>query len=246
MTLSVIIPTYNEEDFITDTVEAVRDADSSDLIKEIIVADGQSSDSTQARAQTAGTTVIATPRTGRAAQMNCGARQASGDILYFLHADSRPPADFAAQISRAVAGGSEAGCFRLAFDDDHPLLTVYAWFTRFDVDAFRFGDQSLFIRRELFSELGGFRDDHLVMEDNEMVRRIKKEHSFVVLDDKVETSARAYREVGIVKLQLTFCLIFVLYFIGVEQETLAAIKNRINTPGKTLLTDTGQQDSSQS
>lgn len=223
MTVSVIIPAYNEEDIIAETIKAVQ-AHGGQYISEILVVDGESTDRTVSEAENAGANVITAPRKGRAAQMNFGGKQATGDILYFLHADTVPPAGFADSIRRAILAGHEAGCFRLSFDESHFLLNWYAWFTRFDIDAFRFGDQSLFIRQTAFWAIDGFRNDHLVMEDNEIIRRIKQSYSFVILEDAVETSARMYREVGIVKLQLFFVLIYTLYFLGVEQETLAKIK----------------------
>lgn len=228
MRLSVIIPAYNEEDFIVDTLWAVQ-KNSGELLHEILVVDGGSSDHTMAEAENAGAKVLTSPQKGRAAQMNYGAEQAQGEILYFLHADSKPPADFDQQVHRAIGNGFESGCFRLAFDASHFLLNFYSWCTRFNINAFRFGDQSLFIERDIFFEIGGFREDHLVMEDNEIVRRIKKKYSFTILDNAVETSARAYRKLGIVKLQLLFALIYLLYFLGVAQETLADIKRKAIT-----------------
>lgn len=225
MKLSVIIPTYNEEEIIADTIETVQQ-NGDKFLHELIVVDGNSTDDTFSEAETAGARVFMSPIKGRAAQMNYGAGQAQGEILYFLHADSKPPMNFDRKVGQAVKKGMEAGCFRLSFDYDHFLLDFYAWCTRFDFDAFRFGDQSLFVERSAFFEVGGFREDHLVMEDNEMVRRIKRKYSFVILDDSVETSARAYRELGIVRLQLLFLVIYLLYFLGVAQETLADIKKK--------------------
>lgn len=223
MRISVIIPAYNEENTIAETIQAVQ-AHGGETVCEIIVVDGGSTDQTIAESRNAGAKVISSPKKGRAAQMNYGARQAKGKILYFLHADSIPPQGFGQNIELAVASGSHSGCFRLAFDQDHPLLNLYAWFTRFDIDAFRFGDQSLFVLGEVFSEIGGFREDHIVMEDNEMVRRIKKDYIFTILDDEVETSARTYQKVGVIKLQFIFVLIYILYFLGVEQEKLNHIR----------------------
>lgn len=225
MKLSVIIPAYNEEDEIADTIQAVRQHGGRDVV-EIIAVDGDSTDATLIKAQEAGARAIISPKKGRAAQMNYGAHQAKGEILYFLHADSRPPAGFAEKVKQAVSDGFESGCFQLAFDQEHPLLNFYAWCTAFDIDAFRFGDQSLFIMKDAFSSIGGFREDHIVMEDNEIVRRIKREYSFAILNDAVETSARSYQQVGVVKLQLIFVLIYLLYFFGVEQEKLAHIRQK--------------------
>ena len=84
--------------------------------------------------------------------MNLGATIAKEKVLYFLHADSTPPQNFTADISKAVGQGYGIGCYRLAFDYKHWLLKANCWFTRFDVNAFRFGDQSLFVTKEIFDK----------------------------------------------------------------------------------------------
>lgn len=219
MKISVIIPAYNEEKIIAKTIRTVKKY-SSNQVAEIIVSDGGSSDRTVDVAQAEGAKVVISPKGGRAPQMNYGASKASGDILYFLHADSIPPKKYSESITAAIASGYSAGCFRLAFDHPHLFLNLFAWFTRFDIDAFRFGDQSLFITRNIFFDLKGFMEDHIVMEDQEIVRRIKRTHSFTLLSDSVTTSARKYLETGVLKLQFIFLMIFCLYYAGVQQETL--------------------------
>lgn len=225
MNISVIIPTYNEAGIIGETIEKVRSYGGGDVL-EIIVVDGGSSDTTLREARKTGAKVLESPQKGRAAQMNYGAGHAEGVLLYFLHADSHPPPYFTVSMQQAVDAGNEAGCFRLTFDDNHWLLTLYAWFTRFDIDLFRFGDQSLFMTRTAFYEIEGFRKDHMVMEDQEIVRRIKRSFSFKVLNDAVTTSARKYKKVGVVRLQLVFGLIFSLYYLGTEQDQLISIYKR--------------------
>jgi rSAM/selenodomain-associated transferase 2 len=225
MSISVIIPTFNEADSITETIEKVR-RHSQHHILEIIVVDGGSSDATINKADLAGAKIVKSPRKGRAAQMNVGAKNARGEILYFLHADTHPPNNFDDIIKKAVNQGHRAGCFQLVFDDDHALLRFYSWFTRLDIDLFRFGDQSLFITKNAFHKLQGFREDHIVMEDQEFVRRIKQRFSFVILDKTVITSAQKYRDNGIIKLQLIFTLILLLYYIGIEQDKLVTIYKR--------------------
>ncbi|MDZ7772485.1 MAG: glycosyltransferase [Balneolaceae bacterium] len=158
MKLSVVIPVLDEEGVIGPTVRAVLERATE--APEIVVADGGSSDGTVREALEAGAgRVIQAPR-GRARQMNAGASTAEGEVLYFLHADTLPPEGFDRQIASALASGCSAGCFRLSFRPSHPLLEIYAWFTRFDVDAFRFGDQSLYVTHRLFNRSGGFREDH--------------------------------------------------------------------------------------
>lgn len=226
MAISVIIPAYNEAQEIAETVSKVIDR-GGEHIREVLVIDGDSTDGTVEIAEEAGSQAIRSPRKGRAAQMNYGAAKARGEVLYFLHADSHPPPHYAEQIVQALGNSYAAGCFQLNFDDNHFLLNFYSWFTQFNVDAFRFGDQSLFIRRDVFEEVGEFSEDHIVMEDQEMVRRIKRSHPFIILDQWVTTSARKYREVGILKLQLIFILIFMLYYLGVNQEQLVGIYKRL-------------------
>lgn len=226
MTISVIIPALNEEQVIGRTIAQLKEK-SSGWIEEIIVVDGGSSDQTVKCVERAGATVASTDQKGRARQMNYGARQASSPILYFLHADSIPPQNFDARIVESVQQNDPAGCFRLAFDADHPLLNFYSWCTRFDIDAFRFGDQSLYIKKDLFEQLGGFKDHLIVMEDNEMVRRIKSRESFKIIADNVVTSARKYQKVGIIRLQLIFTLIYTLFFMGYSQEKLVSLYTKL-------------------
>lgn len=226
MKISIIIPVYNEEEFIAETIDQVITT-SRNRVEEIIVVDGGSTDSTVQKVSETSAQVVTSPKKGRAAQMNYGAFKAKGDILYFLHADSIPPEGFDLKILSEVEQGSSAGCFRLAFDRDHWLLNFYAWCTRFDVDLFRFGDQSLFIKRDLFWEVGGFREDHVVMEDQEIIKRIKKRDFFSILPERVITSARKYRENGMLRLQLIFTLIVILYKLGFSQQKLVSVYKRL-------------------
>jgi rSAM/selenodomain-associated transferase 2 len=171
--------------------------------------------------------VIEAPKKGRAAQMNYGATQARGELLYFLHADSIPPKGFDNLIVKQWKEGCRAGCFQLAFDHHNWLLAFYAWCTRFDIDLFRFGDQSLFIDRMLFAEIGGFREDHLVMEDQEIIKRIRNRSRFKVLPQQVLTSARRYQENGVLRLQLVFTLIVILYKMGFSQQKLLSVYKKL-------------------
>ncbi|MBF8965524.1 TIGR04283 family arsenosugar biosynthesis glycosyltransferase [Pontibacter sp. FD36] len=224
--ISIVIPTYNEVDGIQGLVRYLLTSGNRPA-PEIIVADGGSSDNTPELARAAGAKVIRSPQKGRAAQMNAGAAFATGEILYFLHADTFPPADFQTAILESCASGAGAGCFRLRFDDSHWFLKVNAWFTRFDLDHIRFGDQSLFILKSAFERIGGFREDHIVMEDQEIIYRIKEVTRFNVLPAAVVTSAQKYRQNGIYRLQFIFSVIWLLYYIRVPQQKLVSIYNRL-------------------
>lgn len=226
MKISLIIPAYNEEEKIRETIEVVKELSAGKLL-EIIVVDGGSTDGTVSQAQETDAKVYESPKKGRASQMNYGATRARGEVLYFLHADSIPPQNFDLQILEKIESGFGAGCFQLAFDWNHPILNFYAWCTRFDIDLFRFGDQSLFIEHNFFNEIGGFREHHILMEDSEIIARIKSLRDFVIIPDQVVTSARKYKKNGVIKLQLIFTLIVILYRLGYSQEKLASVYRRL-------------------
>lgn len=222
--ISIIIPTFNEADQIAKIITRIRDAGNGDT--EIILVDCGSSDDTRATAQAEGVNVIIGPK-GRAKQMNYGASIAKGDLLYFLHADSIPPQYFTAAILNAHKNGASSGCFRLAFDHHHWFLKANSWFTRFDVNAVRFGDQSLFVTKEVFEKSGGFRDDLILMEDQEIIHRLKKHGRFVVMNGYVTTSARKYLDNGIYRMQGIFFRIWALYYLGYPQQRLLEVYRKL-------------------
>ena len=225
--ISIIIPAYNEETQIANTIEAIKKQSDAVHITEIIVADGGSKDKTVAVARATGAIAVVSPYKGRAAQMNYGAAVATGSILYFLHADTLPARNFTTDIINTVNKGIEAGCFMLNFNHAHWFLKVNCWFTRFDVNAIRFGDQSLFITKEKFMQTGGFNELHIVMEDQEIIKRIKKIARFKVIQKPVITSARKYLENGIYKTQAIFFIIYFMYQLGYSQQALVNTYRRL-------------------
>ena len=225
--ISIIIPTYNEEENIATSIAEIKKRDHKNLISEIIVSDGQSTDRTILFASNAGATVVVCEKKGRAAQMNYGMSLAHGEILYFLHADSIPPEDFSTHILNALKSKYISGSFRLAFDYDHWFLKANCWFTRFDVNAVRFGDQSLFVTKKVFRESGGFDESLLLMEDQEIIHRIKKYGMFKVMNGAVITSARKYLVNGIYRMQGIFFRIWLLYYLGYSQEYLLGLHKKL-------------------
>lgn len=224
--ISIIIPTYNEADQIAQTISKARAANGNADIKFIVV-DGGSTDETISIAASMGATTISSERKGRAAQMNRGASASGGEILYFLHADTIPPKNFSAYILDAVEAGYTSGCFKLAFDYKHWFLQANCWFTRFDINGVRFGDQSLFVTKDVFLKSGGFREDLLMMEDQEIIHRLKKNGKFKVMNNTVTTSARKYLDNGVYRMQGIFFLIWFLYYIGYSQEKLLRLHRRL-------------------
>ncbi|OKL41855.1 TIGR04283 family arsenosugar biosynthesis glycosyltransferase [Pontibacter flavimaris] len=224
--ISIVIPTYNEAENIGQLIRYLLHTGTGPA-PEIIVSDGGSTDRTPEIARVAGAKVVSSPAKGRAAQMNAGATVATGEVLYFLHADTFPPADYKEQIVANCTSACGAGCFRLQFDAAHWFLQLNAWFTRFDVDSLRFGDQSLYMLRRCFRQINGFRSELLLLEDQEIIRRIRKVTGFKVLPAAVTTSARKYQENGVYRLQFIFSFIWLLYFLGLPQHKLAGIYNRL-------------------
>lgn len=219
MQLSIIIPTYNEEKVIDHLLSYLKEHSGS-LVKEIIVSDGGSTDDTIAIAKTSNVQVVTSTQKGRAAQMNYGASLATAEILYFLHADTFPPKNFARQIIVAYAKGFASGCFRLSFDHPSLFLKANCWFTRFNVANVRFGDQSLFVSKKIFQKIGGFTVEMILLEDQEIITRIQKLSRFVVLRDAVISSARKYVSNGVVTTQAVFYLIYIMYQLGFSQQKL--------------------------
>ncbi len=216
--LSIIIPVYNEEETLPSLLETLFVL-LNDGSCEVLVVDGGASQQIRNVCMQYSVEYISS-NVGRAVQMNAGAAQAKGEVLYFLHADSELPSGFLESILRAKQKGIDAGCFRLRFYPSHPILDFYAWFTRFDINLFRFGDQSLFIKKEVFQEIGGFDESLQVMEDQEIIHRIKKVATFKVLKDSIGTSARKYEQVGRLRLQWIFIGVVVLYYLGISQSII--------------------------
>lgn len=221
MKLSIIIPTYNEVAAIGLLLQYLQRHISPGT--ELIVADGGSGDATCAIAKMHGARVLRCKQKGRGPQMNAGARASTGEILYFLHADTFPPEAFETQVKQAVQQGAGSGCYRLRFDFQHWFLRLNAWFTRFNIDALRFGDQSLFVRRDIFLQEGGFDERLHLLEDQEVIGRLRKKGPFVVLPQQVTTSARKYKAVGVYRVQAGYYLIYGLYRMGVPQEQLVQV-----------------------
>lgn len=190
MKISMILPIYNESSTIDGMMGQLR-ALPGDW--EILFADGGSRDGTVQRIGTE-FPVLKSPK-GRAAQMNDGAARASGEILWFVHCDSRLPEDAHSQIQAAVESGAAWGCFHIGFDYDGPFMGCNTFFSnRRARRGIAFGDQGIWIRRELFLSMGGF-PELPIMEDYEFSIRMKERGIPIrLLPGRIITSGRRYRE----------------------------------------------------
>ena len=232
MTISIIIPTFNEASNIQRLISYLKNNTNPKHIREIIVIDGGSTDATVVFAKAMKVRVKVAEQKGRAAQMNEGTKMATGDIFYFLHADSFPPENFTTDILAAVEKGFESGCYRLQFDHPHKWLQLMCWFTHFNFSCFRFGDQSLFISRELFEKMGGYNSKMLLLEDQDLICRMRKKARFKLIKRNILTSPRKYLQNGFYRLQGIYFLLYFLYSIGIPHQKLVQLYRRNISNGK--------------
>ncbi|RCJ17245.1 glycosyltransferase [Nostoc sp. ATCC 43529] len=215
--ISIIIPAINEAGNIK---EAITTSECSKNI-EVIVVDGGSSDDTREIAQSLGVKVISSSP-GRAVQMNAGAVAASGEILLFLHADSRLPVAFDEMICTALQQpGIAAGAFNLQIDAS--LLSLrwvelgVKWRSHFC--QMPYGDQAIFLTKTVFQEIGGF-PELPIMEDFELIRRLKAKGHIAIISTPVVTSARRWLQKGVFKTTLLNQIVIIAYLLGVSPERI--------------------------
>lgn len=218
MKISIVVPTYNESEHIAEQLRYLSEY-AQDSVNEILVIDGLSSDDTVQIVRKEGFQCLISSKKGRAAQMNLGAKLTSGDILYFVHADSIPPKTYVSDIIDALQSGAESGCYRFKFNSNHPLLKINGWFTRFDRLMCRGGDQTLFIKRAVFEELKGFKN-YAIMEDFDMIKRLRDRHTFRIIQKDVIVSARKYSENSYLKVNVVNLVIFIMFYLGTSQDTM--------------------------
>ena len=233
--LSIVIPVLNEANTIGKLLSHLIKNSSSKNISEIIIVDGGSTDKTREIINKFVTSSdskyselyrVVDSKKGRAIQMNIGASQATGNILYFLHADSFPPKNFDQLIINEVEKGNLAGCFKMKFDHRHWWLRLASWLTHFHWRACRGGDQSQFISTKLFEKIGGFDEDYIIYEDNILINELFKRKQFVVIQEWIITSARLYERVGIWTLQYHFWAIYVKRWFGASADDIYAYYKR--------------------
>ncbi|MGI4804813.1 MAG: TIGR04283 family arsenosugar biosynthesis glycosyltransferase [Janthinobacterium lividum] len=221
MTVSIIIPTFNEAENIGRLVHYLRE-NSDDNLVEIIVSDGSSTDKTVAIAKNAGAKVVKSPEKGRAWQINFGASMATGNLLYFVHADTIPPKSYLKDIVKAVQQGDQMGRYLSCYDSKSWLLKINALLSRIDTFAGMGGDQTLFITQELFEETGGFNDEMKIMEEFEFSARAREEGKYKIILKPVLICARKYDTNGWLKVQKANYTIVRMYQNGASQEDMVS------------------------
>src|SRR5262245_60113880 len=218
--LSVVIPTLDEAAGIRATLEHLQPLRGRG--HEIIVVDGGSADETLEIAAPLADLALAAPR-GRASQMNAGAAVARGDVLLFLHADTRLPPDAAELILDTLAARDrEWGRFDVMIEGGHPLLAIVAWLmnARSRLTGIATGDQAIFVRRAAFQAIGGFAPI-VLMEDVALSRRLKRRSPPICLRVPVVTSGRRWESNGVLRTILLMWWLRLRYFLGASPERLA-------------------------
>ncbi|MEP6993280.1 MAG: glycosyltransferase family 2 protein [Acidobacteriota bacterium] len=157
----------------------------------------------------------------RGACLARAASEARGEILFFLHADSRPPQDALAIIQRAVGQGAAAGAFSLAYENADRRMRWIAWWANLRSRFLRipFGDQGIFCRRDAYDAAGGFRDMP-VCDDIDLVRRLRAVGRFVIRPEITTTSSRRYRDSGALRQVLRVWVVMGGYFLGISPKRL--------------------------
>ena len=224
--ISIVIPTLNEAENVESAISRSWNADT-----EIIVADGGSSDDTRERAAANGAQVVSSPP-GRALQQNRGASSACGRVILFLHADTLLPSDYVDHVFETLMDPNiSVGAFRFKTDLQRPMMKIIECIANMRSEYFGlpYGDQGLFLRKSMFTSVGGFPDTPIA-EDLFLVRRLAKWGSVCIAPAHVITSARRWTTFGLLRTTLTNCVILAGCYLGVSPHRLASLYGTL--PGK--------------
>lgn len=222
MKISIIIPTYNEQENLVQRLSFLCSKANKYPLEIIISNSPETTDnSPQVCKNKENVVFLNSKNKGRAFQMNYGAKQATGDVFLFLHADVQLPEDFYDQIQKAISLGNKAGFFAYQFDKKTTLLNINSKFTTKDGLFAGGGDQCHFFTKEMFNQLKGYNEEYCIMEDFEMMDRVRKlKIPFTIIQSKATVSARKYENVSWLKVNLINGYVFMLYKFGVHPKKL--------------------------
>ncbi len=217
ISVAVVVPTLNEADRLPSQLAALTE-----VADEVVVSDGGSDDGTVEVAREWKVRCLHARR-GRGPQMNRGAAATRADVLLFLHADTRLPSGAVDAVRQAIGTGAVGGGFLVRFDLDTPLFRLGAKLVNLRTRWTRIplGDQAQFVRRDAFADLGGF-PDWPILEDLDLMRRLRRRGRIALVPRPVVTSARRYTHHGTFRTIANNWWIWLLFFLGVSPERLAA------------------------
>ncbi len=228
--VSIIVPTYNEASTLEEFASGLANLPGT----EVIFVDGGSTDPTPEILEGVTASIPSaqwiSTRQGRGPQMNAGARRASGEWLIFLHADTLLPAESYHWFVRHTEGnpGLTAGAFRFRVNHARRIYRYLEFYVhiRCTLGKLPFGDQAIFVRRNVFEELGGFREDYPLMEDMEFIRRANKLRGFRVIEAPVYTSARRFERDGYLRRTCGNLFLQMQFLLGRHPKDLAKLYYR--------------------
>ena len=223
--ISLIIPVINEEKIIHDLVSNLLEYKS----VEIIFVDGGSQDNTVNLIHKSGLKVITSPIIRRSYQMNLGAKEATGEVLLFLHGDTLLPKNFLEVILNTINQKNfVAGAFKLQIDSPKFIFRCLEMLVNWRSQFFSlpYGDQGIFLTKKQFMEVNGF-DDLDIMEDFAFMKKLTKKGNIYLTSEAVTTSARRWDKLGVFKTTMINQLMIIGYYLGIENQKLANIYRRI-------------------
>lgn len=221
--LSIIIPVLNEAHSLEENLSSLHgllEDIKKDKLYEVILVDGGSTDATIEIASAFNNSIVTSKVSGRAAQMNMGAKMAKGQMLLFLHGDTRLPFDFFSFLNEVKK--DEWGFFLLKLSGKAWIFRIIERCINFrsSLTAVATGDQGIFVGRQLFSDLKGYADLPL-MEDVEITKRLRKISSPTVIPKQIVTSSRRWEKRGVLTTVLLMWRLRLSYFLGVSPHVLA-------------------------
>lgn len=222
-TISIIIPVLNEAEIIESTLRQLQQPG-----LDIIVVDGGSQDRTAAIAANTGVKVITVAGQNRAAQMNAGAKIAQTELLLFLHADSQLPVNFVDLIAKTLKQpGVVAGAFELAIAGADKSLRWIEKLVKMRSHflSLPYGDQAIFTNKKVFDGVGGF-DNLPIMEDFELIQRLKRQGKIAIVPENVITSGRRWQKLGVWQTTLINQLVIAGYYLGFPPAKLSNLYRR--------------------
>lgn len=218
MLISVIIPVYNEQENLIKRLSFLCEQANKFPIEIIVSNSPETTDDSPKICKNFGKVrYLQSDKKGRATQMNFGAKAAKGDVFLFLHADNQLPEDFYNQIITSISKGNKAGFFAYQFDKKSLLLNLNSKFTTRDGIFAGGGDQCQFFTKQVFEELNGFNEEFCIMEDFEMIDRVRKfKIPYTIIQSKAIASARKYENNSWLKVNLINGYVFLKYKLGVH------------------------------